>query len=70
MIFIAIIIALILMYIIWRPRPKQVTMEKSQRRVGSIYAYNDMFTLSHDELPDNTVTGPGGGSMVKNFVQM
>ena len=68
MLIVAIILALIIIYMMWKPAPPRVPMCKPSRRVGSVYMYNDMFDLSHDQLPDNTVTGPGGGSMVKNFV--
>lgn len=70
MLLIAIILAIILIYLINRPTPKltQDAPQRPQRRVGSLFAYNNMSDVDYDELPVNTVSGPGGGSMLKKFV--
>ena len=70
MLIVAIVLALIIIYLMWKPTPTVKVNNRPQRRTGSVYAYNDMSDLSHDQLRDNTVTGAGGGSMVKNFVSM
>lgn len=68
---VAIILAFILIYLInfqnvpkENPNPGPVV----NRRLGGVFTYNDMFDITRDELPVNTVTGPGGGSLVKKFV--
>lgn len=70
MLLVAIILAFILIYLI---NSQNVQKENNpnvpvNRRVGGVFTYNDMFDITRDELPVNTVTGPGGGSLVKKFV--
>jgi len=69
MLIVAIIIALVLVYLLnFRQSTQPVKPKFAQRRVGGVYAYHDMFDLAQDDLPVNTVTGPGGGSFVKKYV--
>jgi len=71
MLFVAIILAIFLVYLINSQNvPKENTRPgpSVNRRVGGVFTYNDMFDITRDELPVNTVTGPGGGSLVKKFV--
>jgi hypothetical protein len=71
MLLVAIILAFILIYLI---NSQNVSKENPNpgpsvnRRVGGVFTYNDMFDITRDELPVNTVTGPGGASLVKKFV--
>jgi hypothetical protein len=69
MLIVAIILALFLIYLInAQPTFEQKMFKHTQRRVGGVFAYNDMFDPTHqDRLPINTVNGPGGGSLVKKF---
>lgn len=74
MLLVAIILAIILLYIINFSGSPQVVPPNAPptgvRRVGGPFAYNDISDESMDHLmfPINTVTGPGGGSLVKNYV--
>lgn len=72
MLVVAIIIALFLIYLLNSQKTPVAPSENTpyaKRRVGGAFAYSDMFDLSQDdEMPINTVTGPGGGSLVKKFV--
>lgn len=69
MLFVAIIIALVLIYLLnFREAPKTPQPMLSKKRVGGAFAYNDMFDISQDELSINTVGGPGGGSLIKKYV--
>lgn len=69
MLLVAIILAFILIYLINSQNvPKENPGPSVNRRVGGVFTYNDMFDITRDELPVNTVTGPGGGSLVKKFV--
>ena len=70
MLIVAIILAFILIYLLNSQNvPKENIKESTvNRRVGGAFTYNDMFDITRDELPVNTVTGPGGGSLVKKFV--
>tara|TARA_B110000858_G_C17799701_1_gene474596 strand:+ start:1508 stop:1720 length:213 start_codon:yes stop_codon:yes gene_type:complete len=70
MLIVAIILAFILIYLLNSQNvPKENnTKPIVNRRVGGAFTYNDMFDITRDELPVNTVTGPGGGSLVKKFV--
>lgn len=70
MLLVAIILAFFLIYLInSQNNPKENNTAPSvNRRVGGVFTYNDMFDITRDELPVNTVTGPGGGSFVKKFV--
>ena len=70
MLLVAIILAFILIYLInSQNSPKENNPGPPvNRRVGGVFTYNDMFDITRDELPVNTVTGPGGGSLVKKFV--
>lgn len=69
MLFVAIILAAILVYLLNFREPTPVQdKHRNVRRVGGVFAYNDMFDPSHDVLPTNTVTGPGGGSLLKKYV--
>ena len=71
MLAIAILIAIFLVYLLnFRNNPEPLLPQKTHklRRVGDSFAYNDVTDESIEILPMNTVTGPGGGSMFKNFV--
>ena len=68
MLFVAIILALFLIYLINANPIGNFIPQRPTRRVGSIFAYNDIFDPTRaDDLPINTVAGPGGGSFVKKF---
>ena len=68
MLFVAIILALFLIYLINANPIGESPAPRAIRRVGSIFAYNDIFDPTRaDELPINTLAGPGGGSFVKKF---
>lgn len=73
MLFVAIILALVLVYLIYfseKPSPPPAAPVPVGRRVGGPFAYNDISdeSIDHMILPINTVTGPGGGSLVKKYV--
>jgi len=68
MLIAAIILALFLIYLINVNPMGEIVTPRSSRRVGSIFAYNDIFDPTRaDNLPINTVAGPGGGSFIKKF---
>lgn len=70
MLIIAIIVAIFLVYMLnfrntsTDPPPNSF----ADKRVGGVFSYNDMFDLTQDELPVNTIAGPGGGTFVKKYV--
>jgi hypothetical protein len=73
LLLLAIIFALVLMYFLFNESSLAVEgsvhKKNMQKRVGSVFLYNDMSELQDDEpLPMNTVTGPGGGSFLKKSV--
>ena len=70
MLIVAIFLAFIIIYLLnsQRTPPDPRESRVTNRRVAGVFTYNDMFDLSQDELPTNTVTGPGGGTLVKKFV--
>jgi len=73
LLLLAIIVAVLIMFFLFGA--PAFTVEGSmrekymQKRVGSVFSYNDMSEFPDGEpLPMNTVTGPGGGSFLKKSV--
>lgn len=69
----SVILALFLIWFLFLrntpPVESSQSIEHPQRRVGSPFAYHNLSnTAPAHDLSLNTVTGPGGGSLVKRFV--
>ena len=43
-------------------------MDIPDKRVGGVFAYNDVLDPTVNNLTVNTTTGPGGGSLVRKYV--
>lgn len=73
MLIAAIILTLVLIYLInFRDRTPPTLVESpkpfANKRVGGVFAYNDVLDPTVNNLTVNTTTGPGGGSLVRKYV--